>query len=140
MKECDFESYHHVWLAAHPKRSSEWLARQIGEGFHIHHMDGDHSNDDPANLVLIESLDHLRLHGISKLKPVRVLIIRSYEQGKLAYERKLTGLTWIKAGSYTAAMRYAKDHGLMWPLARGRSTSSWAYRKLVAQTAPPINQ
>jgi hypothetical protein len=30
----------------------------------VHHIDGNHSNDEPANLVLIEGTDHLRLHGM----------------------------------------------------------------------------
>lgn len=33
------------------------------EGFHIHHVDGDHSNNHPNNLALIWGEDHLMLHG-----------------------------------------------------------------------------
>lgn len=29
----------------------------------MHHLDGDHENDAPGNLVLIEHRDHMRLHG-----------------------------------------------------------------------------
>jgi HNH endonuclease len=38
------------------------------EGFQVHHMDGDHSNDSPDNLVLIEAADHMMLHGMNRLK------------------------------------------------------------------------
>jgi hypothetical protein len=56
--------YQRVWLAAHPKRTKEWLAEKIRDGFDVHHADGDHQNDAPDNLVLIESTDHLKLHGM----------------------------------------------------------------------------
>jgi len=59
--------YHLAWLKAHPNRSKEWLSKALVEGFDIHHMDGNHSNDEPDNLVLIESLDHFNLHGSPKL-------------------------------------------------------------------------
>jgi len=55
--------YHEVWLAAHPQRSREWLAERLRDGFDVHHMDGNHDNNDPANLVLIEGSDHMMLHG-----------------------------------------------------------------------------
>lgn len=58
-----FQSYHEVWLSVHPERSREWLERMLKDGFHIHHIDGDHQNDDPLNLVLIESGDHMMLHN-----------------------------------------------------------------------------
>jgi hypothetical protein len=66
MKVADFKSYHWVWLGAHPFREAEWLGRMLDQGFHIHHMDGDHSNDHPDNLVLIEASDHMFLHGMGR--------------------------------------------------------------------------
>jgi hypothetical protein len=63
------QSYHLAWLQAHPERSAEWLANKLQEGFHIHHVDFDHSNDAPDNLVLVFGVDHLaNLHGW-KLRP-----------------------------------------------------------------------
>lgn len=62
------ESHHIAWLSAHPERSATWLADRIADGFHVHHMDGNHENNDPQNLVLIESGDHMMLHnGVSRL-------------------------------------------------------------------------
>lgn len=58
------QSYHYSWLGAHPERSFEWLRDRISDGFHIHHVDGDHGNDTPTNLLLIDGVDHLRLHGM----------------------------------------------------------------------------
>lgn len=37
----------------------------LKEGFDVHHVDGDHGNNTPLNLVLIEAVDHMRLHGMN---------------------------------------------------------------------------
>jgi hypothetical protein len=58
------KEYHRAWLDAHPDRTADWLKRMLAEGFQVHHIDGDHSNNHPANLALIENVDHLRLHGM----------------------------------------------------------------------------
>lgn len=58
-----FQSYHLAWLETHPHRSMAWLLFQMREGFDIHHVDGDHSNDAPENLVLIEHSDHMAIHN-----------------------------------------------------------------------------
>jgi len=89
------------------------------EGFEVHHVDGNHQNNDPGNLVLIEVADHVRLHrgqlatalahkkraspkrrvppnaGLSKArKKVRE---RWKTIGSTAYEtRKAEGLSWLK--------------------------------------------
>jgi len=62
------KNYHYVWLSAHPERTEEWLAGIIAQGFNIHHMDGDHGNNDPKNLVLIEAGDHMMIHnGVARM-------------------------------------------------------------------------
>lgn len=53
-----------AWLKSHPDRSVKWLRERFKDGFDVHHLDGDHSNNDPGNLVLIDHVDHMRLHGI----------------------------------------------------------------------------
>lgn len=60
--------HHASWLVAHPDRDAAWLVAVLADGFDIHHLDGNHANDDPANLVLIESEDHARLHGSDGLR------------------------------------------------------------------------
>ena len=57
------QEYHEIWLSTHPHRTREWLEQMLADGFDIHHIDGDHSNNDPGNLVLIESSDHMMLHN-----------------------------------------------------------------------------
>ena len=58
------KSYHFAWLSLRPHRSEQWLSEKLAEGFDVHHVDGDHTNDDPSNLVLIEHVDHMRLHNM----------------------------------------------------------------------------
>jgi hypothetical protein len=65
------QSYHYSWLTAHPDRTRAWLKTRLREGFHVHHVDGDHGNDAPLNLVLIEGTDHLRLHGMQLLDGIK---------------------------------------------------------------------
>lgn len=57
------ERYHLAWLSVHPERTQEWLKQKLAEGFQVHHIDGDHFNDDPHNLLLVDGVDHLRLHS-----------------------------------------------------------------------------
>jgi hypothetical protein len=58
-----FSPYQQAWLGAHPERSEAWLREALANGFDVHHVDGNHENDAPENLVLIELADHRRLHG-----------------------------------------------------------------------------
>lgn len=51
------------WLSVHPARTEAWLRDRLRDGFDVHHVDGDRTNNDPANLVLIECADHLMLHN-----------------------------------------------------------------------------
>lgn len=36
---------------------------KIPKGYHIHHIDGDHSNNDPNNLEMLLADDHAKRHG-----------------------------------------------------------------------------
>lgn len=57
-----------AWLKAHPERSREWLQKMMMDGFDVHHVDLDHSNNHPDNMVLIDGVDHMRLHGMFRLR------------------------------------------------------------------------
>lgn len=52
------KDYHYAWLSVHPDRTEEWLADKLKDGFGIHHLDGDHGNNSPENLVLLDWADH----------------------------------------------------------------------------------
>ena len=56
------KSHHEAWLKAHPEVSELWLAQALEQGFDIHHLDENHKNNDPENLILIYHTDHMRLH------------------------------------------------------------------------------
>lgn len=80
--------YHHVWLSTHPHRSAEWLTEHLAEGFDVHHINGDHSDDAPENLVLIECADHMALHGKPNFlrtalrPPSKRIVIQRYASGR----------------------------------------------------------
>ena len=54
--------HHAAWLMVHPDRSEAWLKVCTSDGFHVHHVDGDHVNNAQDNLVLIEKTGHVLLH------------------------------------------------------------------------------
>lgn len=62
------KSYHQAWLSNHPERDEDWLRERLREGFDVHHIDGDHQNDDPGNLALIDHADHMRVHNRGGLR------------------------------------------------------------------------
>lgn len=86
--------HHKIWLEAHPKRSAEWLADRIRDGFVIHHADGNHGNNVADNLLLIEQLDHILLHRIQRdaAPPAfdRKAYMREFMRKKRAAERAAT--------------------------------------------------
>lgn len=55
---------------------------RIKDGFHVHHLDGDHGNNDPKNLVLIEGTDHLLMHGIPLGRQLKLRVANSVRYRK----------------------------------------------------------
>lgn len=139
------KAYHRVWLSVHPNRSEQWLLDRMADGFDIHHMDGDHSNNCPENLILIEHADHMRLHTGADLfgdvdylkrvakrwRRVRSLGADRQSEGAFAYEQKAAapigwgvvalrfekqfGARVSKQRVYGIARQYAHERGLLWP-------------------------
>lgn len=60
------KEYHYIWLNEHPNRTAEWLKDKLMDGFHIHHIDGNHENNNESNLVLIDGADHFLIHNGKK--------------------------------------------------------------------------
>lgn len=58
--------YHRAWLSENPSVEIKQLRAWLKEGFDIHHLDGDHANNSPNNLVLIWGPDHMMLHNGKK--------------------------------------------------------------------------
>ncbi|MBS1984808.1 MAG: hypothetical protein JST16_11620 [Bdellovibrionales bacterium] len=132
------ESYHYAWLSVHPERSAAWLEDRLKDGFDVHHLDGNHNNDAPENLVLIDCGDHLMLHGtkrrISRIinfnRPKAARDEDLLARGKRAYEAYDPAKGWRDAASKVGldhldgakarfeAGKYALEYGLPWPLGR----------------------
>ena len=86
-----------VWKDAHGVNS-------IPLGYHVHHVDEDTFNNDPANLDLIRASDHLKEHAAS---------------AKWAEARQ----AWLKAGQDAARAWHGTDEGLAFHRELGRK--SW---------------
>ncbi|MFW9899768.1 MAG: NUMOD3 domain-containing DNA-binding protein [Candidatus Thorarchaeota archaeon] len=54
--------YYKIWNEHHPDDPIT-----IGDGYHIHHIDGDHNNNDPDNLQKMKAFDHLSFHNKGRL-------------------------------------------------------------------------
>lgn len=133
------EAYHRVWLAAHPERTESWLLDRLKDGFDIHHIDGDHSNNTVGNLVLIECSDHLMLHGANR-KMSRIIRVHQtalsaerLAEGEKAYRLYSPHSGWVGVaiamgvtrhnGTHAvmaSARRFAKATGAKWPLTESR--------------------
>lgn len=56
-------------------------------GFEIHHLDGDHRNNDPSNLRLLKSEDHKKIHAeMRRKKPIE----RVCEECKLIFSSRIS--------------------------------------------------
>lgn len=134
------QPYHYAWLSNHPERSEEWLKERLKDGFDVHHMDGDRTNNDPLNLCLVEHLDHMRLHNnplanrLEAAKAARVVNRQrrgAYgfesrdEIGAKLYQCRLKPMAWRDAfielcgkpddphfNIHATAIRLAKEHAL----------------------------
>ena len=92
------EQYHHAWLTANKHRSKQWLQERLEDGFDIHHIDGNHENNDPLNLLLLECADHSRLHGL----PFTRISAAEIRKRKVAERRKKLLDAGIVDGCYTS--------------------------------------
>lgn len=128
--------YHYAWLMRHPERTSEWLKKKLKDGFDIHHLDGNHDNNTPYNLVLIECRDHMLVHGADMSRIANAKKAKENKDGRLRfgaqlYQLRKTGRTWRQcykkatgvddphqgtARAIKAAKDYAKSCNLPWPV------------------------
>jgi len=135
----------------------DWLRFVLKAGFDIHHLDGDHDNNVPENLVLIEHVDHMRLHGAKtgfkrELETVKARRKAAFlEEGQRAYEAALhvrktatyaSGI-WVEAGrlsglrgarAQSRARLWATENGLEWPLWKAGNQYAQKCQNLRAET------
>ena len=56
-------AHHLACLLVHPHRTRHWFVEKLKDGFDVHHLDGNHENNEPSNLALIEHTDHMAVHN-----------------------------------------------------------------------------
>lgn len=138
--------HHLAWLCSHPDRTAEWLSSALREGFDVHHIDGDHSNNKRTNLVLIECTDHMMLHNGSKLSRLVLCgrkwgekrVVALNEKCQKAYELRQSCIGWNEVSellgvSPVVVMNYAKqwaeNKSLPWPIdvprAKQKKKKAW---------------
>ena len=81
----------------------EMIGGPIPEGYCVHHIDGDPSNDCPSNLQLLTHGDHARIHheGVKNprkarrrnIKVTRALVDEVFRLKKLGYSQKRIGFS-----------------------------------------------
>ena len=133
---------HTIWLESHPDYDEEWLKTALHAGFDIHHIDGNHDNNDPENLLLIEKSDHKRLHGINPRFDTKrdswESRITRVNLGEVAYNRRRLGETWKGIGdsfyhdkkapeqyALNVAKVYAEYHKRPWPIPHVTTCDCW---------------
>lgn len=132
--------HHLAWLSAHPTRNPVWLLMMLADGFEVHHLEGKHNNNDPNNLILVEHVDHRRLHGkkgqafSNELNEERRQKIKhDLAMGEIAYEARITASCWqdvqdsmpagFKGDIPMVARLYAAATERPWPFSKGRQKS-----------------
>jgi len=121
--------YHYAWLSVHPDWDEDSLQIALSMGFDIHHEDGNHSNNDPSNLLLVEHQDHMRLHGRQPLhkKLENGKLQQKIEKGHSCYVLREQRLPWHEVAqrvygvrmsqkAMNAAKKYAEYHNQPWPI------------------------
>ncbi|TAL43821.1 MAG: hypothetical protein EPN91_05550 [Salinibacterium sp.] len=80
------------------------MKKMIADGFDIHHVDGNHANNHPANLILMDGIDHMRLHGLFKMarpdrreavaKASRERWAKTPQKDRVAHAKRIANIRW----------------------------------------------
>lgn len=89
--------HHEAWLRAHPDRSRTWFLTRLAEGFEVHHLDSDPTNNRPENLVLLEERDHKRVHSLHMARERTEREAEAAVLGRLIYEARVEPMMWREA-------------------------------------------
>ena len=135
------KDYHLIWASKHGV-SDDFVSQATAAGFDIHHIDGDHGNNAPENLVMIYSGDHFAFHGAPRFAgradgvwmTREELDERKKTNGQKAYEARLSGKRWAEIdipGALNVAKFYAQHAGLKWPInVKCRRRSKWEMQEI----------
>lgn len=120
-----------TWLIGQAD-AGEILARYLSQGFTLHPLDGNRSNDDTLNLVLIWKKDVDKLDAfLASQEPQGDLGMEKYTEYRInksraCYELRRAGKSWSDistlchtqyGNSITLAKNYAEKNNLPWPIA-----------------------
>jgi hypothetical protein len=81
----------------------------LGHGFHVHHVDHNHANNDPRNLILIEAEDHMRLHAMKMRALQRLEFVGPPKPARQKRER------YVFVGPPKSAMAPPPKVPYIWP-------------------------
>ena len=88
------KGYMFFWLTdgsgimAHRAVMEQHLGRKLKSNEHIHHLDGDRTNNDITNLVILTRGEHSRLHRLKEVQEGKILFGGNNEKRK----RKIVGM------------------------------------------------
>lgn len=120
------EPHHKAWLSR-TKVDPSFLSEALRNGFDVHHLDGDHQNNDPENLMLIYTDDHFLLHNAKKFTGRSGGVWMTQEEldnakmtkGQRAYEDRQGGKVWKEIdipNALGSAKFYAQRNDKPWPV------------------------
>ena len=112
MADQNVPAHHAAWLAAHPNRAPDWFKARLADGFDVHHIDGDPTNNDPLNLALIEHDDHMRIHKAPLFSRLRVLPLNK-QKPRRAAARKRKSRALREVDAYLDRLREREKLGIL---------------------------
>lgn len=130
------KDYHKAYLSKQTM-TEDFFFEALANGFDIHHLDGDHSNNDPDNLVMIYHFDHFAMHGAKGFENRYKDRWMSNEEiheikatlGEKAYKLRVSGLLWseideiLERQALQLAKFYAEQNNLQWPIVLSKEAS-----------------
>jgi len=143
----ELSEHHKAWLSKHRKASIEFLREACAAGFDVHHIDEDHGNNDPDNLILIYSGDHALLHKLGMMDERGGCWEKAKERterGRIAYDLRAQGKAWYDIAEQIGvknpcnlAKIHAASTGKEWPLSVPRAKPKVITRRERIAKAPP---
>jgi hypothetical protein len=104
------KNYRKIWELANGK--------EIPKGYHVHHLDGNRTNDNPENLVCVSPEEHAKLHEAMGHKICKNFILTSNNRkGIPRSDKDCRKISEAKRGIATVVMtdeiklKMAKSHG-----------------------------
>lgn len=101
--------YIYVWLKHNPSFI------EIPHGYVVHHLDGDKTNDDPSNLVIMYKMHHIAHHFKQKTNQVPVKLVGGiahyFPRNKPKFIKMKSGKYFVHCGGPVIRRRIFTVHG-----------------------------